>query len=116
MCLSASEIVRDDDGQSELRAFDRLQLRCPVRIRIGNRQYAAYLENISEGGAKIWTLSPITDHGKVQLTIPDMPLLRGDLRWAGIHEAGLRFAILEYASLVQRWVHERKGARSAARR
>jgi hypothetical protein len=111
MCQVASELVRNGDGQSELRVFDRLQLRCPVRIRIENRHYAAYLENISEGGAKIRTLSPITDAGKVQLTIPDMPLLRGELRWTGIYEAGLRFATLEYATEVQRWARERTRTR-----
>ena len=27
------------------RRHERLTMRCPARVRIGNRQYAAYLEN-----------------------------------------------------------------------
>lgn len=46
------------------RQFARLEVRCRARIRIGNREYAGYIENISEGGARIVTLGPITDFGR----------------------------------------------------
>ena len=40
------------------REFPRLQIDCRARIRIGNRQYAGYL-HISQGGAKLRTITPI---------------------------------------------------------
>ena len=92
---------------SDNRQHERLDLRCPVRIRIGNRQYAGYLENISEGGAKVRTLTPINGIGKVQLTLPGLGPMEGSLRWISSGEVGLGFTLQKHALTVAGWMRSR---------
>ena len=92
---------------SDQRLHDRVAVRCPARIRIGNRQHAAYLENISLGGARLKTFGTIRDTGKVTLKLPDLPPLMGELRWVEDAAGGVMFALPEVSDLVRRWIAER---------
>ncbi|URD61732.1 PilZ domain-containing protein [Sphingomonas sp. KRR8] len=89
------------------RVHDRVTVRCPARVRIGNRQHAAYLENISAGGARLRTFGTIRDKGKVTLKLPDLPPLMGELRWVDDAAGGVMFALPEVSELVRRWIAER---------
>lgn len=92
---------------SDQRLHDRVTVRCPARVRIGNRQHAAYLENISVGGARLKTFGTIRDTGKVTLKLPDLPPLMGELRWVEDAAGGVMFALPEVSDLVRRWISER---------
>lgn len=92
---------------SDQRLHDRVTVRCPARLRIGNRQHAAYLENISLGGARLKTFGTIRDTGKVTLKLPDLPPLMGELRWVEDAAGGVMFALPEVSELVRQWIAER---------
>jgi hypothetical protein len=82
-------------------------VRCPVRVRIGNRQYAAYLDNASEGGVKLSTGSRIVPADKVIVQIPDLPPLKGELRWSSGREAGVAFPLVDGLGSISQWLERR---------
>lgn len=102
-CISSEEISL----AGEQRQQERLIMRCPARVRIGNRQYAAYLENISEGGAKIRTLTQIVSAEKVSLLLPDLDPINGKLRWSSGEEGGLVFMSSEDVKRLRTWIADR---------
>lgn len=89
------------------RHFARLEVHCRARIRIGTRYYAGYLHNISQGGAKLRTISPIRKMGEVILTLPDLPPLRCQLRWNNSYNAGVSFHSAVHEQELSRWIGER---------
>jgi hypothetical protein len=89
------------------RAFQRLSITCRARIRIGNRQYAGYLHNISRGGAKLRTITPIHRPGNVILRLPDLPPLKCRLRWTDECHAGVSFELPLTASMLSAWAQAR---------
>ena len=67
-CADANEATDGGEGSGKNfkpRRFERRDVRCPVRVRIGNRQYAAYLDNASTGGVKLSTGCRIIPADKV---------------------------------------------------
>nr|WP_314442548.1 PilZ domain-containing protein [uncultured Sphingomonas sp.] len=94
------------------RRFERHAVRCPVRVRIGNRQYAAYLDNASQGGVKLSTRCRIIPADKVVVHIPDLPPLRGELRWASEREAGVAFPLVDGLASISEWMERRSGSQS----
>ncbi len=94
-------------GRVQPRRFERHSVRCPVRVRIGNRQYAAYLDNASEGGVKVSTGSrivpaeqgdpadprPAADQGRAAL----VERARGGCRLSADRRAGADRAVAEAA-------------------
>ena len=89
------------------RNFHRHEVRCRARIVIGTRHYAGYLDNISVGGARLRTISPIGKAGKVFLKLPDLPPLRCRLRWTDSHHAGVAFELLLPAGMLSDWLRGR---------
>jgi hypothetical protein len=89
------------------RRFERRPVRCPIRVRIGNRQYAGYLDNASTGGVKVSTACPIVPADKVIVQIPDLPPLRGVLRWVGEREAGVAFPLVDGLAPLGEWLERR---------
>lgn len=95
------------NNANDMREFSRLNVHCPARIRIGNRQYAAYVQNISEGGVRFTTLSPIREVGPVLLQLPDLPPVRGQVRWNSASEAGIAFHLKLDSELFRKWAGQR---------
>lgn len=91
----------------EARQFTRVPVRCRARIQIGKRHYTGYVENLSEGGAKLVTFTPIRSSGKVLLRMPDLPPLKGDLRWADGTAGGMAFSRKLAAEEVAEWASYR---------
>lgn len=96
------------------RRFPRLDVQCRARIRIGTRQYAGYIHNISQGGAKLRTISPIRKVGAVILRLPDLPPLRCRLCWMDAYNAGVAFEIALSPAELKRWAQSRSEFRDAA--
>lgn len=89
------------------RESPRLNLRCRARIRVGKREYAGYVEDISNGGARIRTLSPIRETGPVCLIIPDLPPIRGHIRWMEPQSGGVCFSMSVSGSVLAEWARSR---------
>jgi hypothetical protein len=73
------------------RKHPRFAVLCRARVRIGKRQYAAYLHNISEAGARLRTVCSIRKLGAVTLRLPDLEVLHCKLSWTDNYHAGLIF-------------------------
>jgi hypothetical protein len=76
------------------RNFRRYEIQYPARILIGTRQYAGLLQNISPGGARLRTMTPIRKTRKVLLRLPDLPPLPFQLRWTHSYSAGVAFELI----------------------
>ena len=90
------------------RQFARYEVQCCARIRVGNRQYAGYIHNISQGGARLRTISQIRRPGEVLLKLPDLPPMRCQLRWTDAHNAGVSFNLALSLSELADWAETRR--------
>lgn len=97
-------------ADSDQRQFPRLPIKCRARIKIGNRQYNGYVENLLEGGAKLVTFTPIRDVGYAVLRMPDLPPIRGHLRWAEEATGGMAFSLTLPSEQLSEWVRNRTGS------
>ena len=86
----------------------RIEVQCCARIRIGNRQYAGYIHNISEAGARLRTISPIRRLGRVTLQLPDLPPIRCELRWTDSYNAGVAFNLRLAKADLRKWIETRQ--------
>jgi len=89
------------------RRYPRFEIRCRARILIGKRHYTGYLHNISRGGAKLRTITPIHRPGKVLLRLPDLPPLRCTLRWTDSYNAGVSFELALTRGELANWARSR---------
>ena len=89
------------------RRFSRYAVQCRARIVIGKRQYAGYIHNISEGGAKLRTVSSIRKIGNVVLRLPDLPPLKCRLSWTDAYHAGVVFERRLSKAELRHWVENR---------
>jgi len=96
------------------RRFPRHQIQCRARICIAKRHYAGYLQNISRGGAKLRTITPIRRLGDVLLRLPDLPPLRCRLAWADSYNAGVSFEIQLTEAQLRAWATSRSGLSTTA--
>ena len=90
-----------------VREFERDELRCRARIRIGNRAYFGLIANISQGGARIVTETPIRDCGPVRIQLPDLSPLLGEIRWVDGCRAGVQFCLKLDAGTLEQWQQAR---------
>ena len=89
----------------------RYEVQCRARIVIGKRHYAGFIHNISQGGAKLRTMTPIRSTGEVVLRLPDLPPLRCQLRWTGAYTAGVAFEPALSPADFLRWAATRSALR-----
>lgn len=93
------------------RKHSRQEIQCRARIRIGTRQYAGYIHNISRGGAKLRTITPIRKLGSVILRLPDLQPLRCRLCWTDSFHAGVMFEIALPGRELRQWLQSRSALR-----
>ena len=102
--------VSNQDSRSDLRRrFPRQQVECRARICIGTRHYAGYLHNISRGGAKLRTITPIRKLGTVLLRLPDLQPLKCSLAWSDSYNAGVSFELPLTEGQLRSWLRGRAG-------
>jgi hypothetical protein len=89
------------------RRHPRYEVQCRARIQIGKRQYAGYIHNISEGGARLRTISSIRKVGNVVLRLPDLPPLKCRLSWLDAYHVGVIFELPLTKAELRRWVQGR---------
>lgn len=104
--MSAAQLKQPAESR---RKSPRLNLRCRARIRVGNREYAGYVEDISTGGARIRTLTPVRGTGPVRLIIPDLPPIRGEIRWIEPQGGGVCFSMSVCGTVLAEWARSRLG-------
>jgi len=74
---------------------------------IGKRQYAGYIQDVSEGGARLRTVTSIRKLGKVMLRLPDLPPLKCRLSWTDAYHAGVAFERRLTKAELREWVQNR---------
>jgi len=95
------------EPRAQRRRFPRFEVQCRARIIIGTRHYAGYLHNISRGGARLRTISPIRKLGCVLLRLPDLRPLQCRLRWTDSYHAGVSFELPLSRSELSGWAASR---------
>lgn len=105
--MSVPQPLRGAQARGQRRQFPRYDIQCRARIVIGRRHYAGYLHNISQGGAKLRTITPIRRLGNVLLRLPDLPPLRCQLRWTDSHNAGVAFELMLPRTILSKWARSR---------
>lgn len=103
----ARQLVASAEMTPQRRKFRRYEIQCRARIVIGSRHYAGYLHNISQGGARLRTISPIRKVGNVLLRLPDLPPLRCQLRWIDSYNAGVAFELALSNNALSQWARSR---------
>ena len=112
------KVQRNGVGASaytDRRMSNRRELQCRARIRIANRQYSGFLSNLSEGGAKLRTASPIRKLGRVVLQLPDLPPLLCEIRWNDHCNAVIRFGVLLPTRVLSQWTRARTSRQQLVR-
>ena len=89
------------------REFARLPVQACARIRIGKRAYAGYLEDISEGGARIVTVPPSRERCPVTMTDPNLAPIAGHLRWSDGCVGGIQFSLKLDPARLNDWLSRR---------
>ena len=105
--MSLAESQTSCTPRGDRRTYPRLAIQCRARIVIGSRHYAGYLHNISRGGAKLRTITPIRKFGAVLLRLPDLPPLRCQLKWSDSYNAGVAFECALTRSAIATWARGR---------
>ena len=105
--MLVSHAFKEMQPVRQRRRYPRFAVQCRARIIIGKRQYAGYIHNISEGGAKLRTVSSIRKLGKVMLRLPDLPPLKCRLSWTDAYHAGVVFERRLTKADLRHWVKSR---------
>lgn len=100
--------------QPQRRRHPRVQVQCRARIHIGPRHYAGYLDNISVGGARLRTISPIRRVGEINLRLPDLPAMRCRLCWTDAYHAGVEFEVPLQSRQLSFWLSSRANSWSVS--
>jgi hypothetical protein len=94
------------------RNLPRIELDCQGRLSTGLRSFDASLRDISQGGARVQIETPPTELGEVvSLGMPDLPPVRGVVRWVGGSEVGISFNECIAFEKLARWIQARRTAR-----
>ena len=105
--MHLSHAFQETRSVRQRRRFPRYAVQCRARIIIGKRQYAGYIQDVSEGGARLRTVTSIRKLGKVLLRLPDLPPLSCRLSWTDAYHAGVVFDRRLTTAQLRQWVQNR---------
>ena len=86
----------------------RLSLSCPASVRHGSLPFTVQVQNISQHGAKIVATQLIPNLTSMVLSLPNLPVIEGTVRWSRGDEAGLFFKGSLPFPVLARWVDGRR--------
>ena len=86
------------------RSLPRIEVGCRGRLKMGPQTYNVELQDISQGGAKVKTQTPLVDKGDAVLTLPDLPPVAGVVRWVGGTNVGISFNECIPFEQLARWI------------
>lgn len=91
----------------DARTMPRIELACPAWLEAGSRREVVKIVNISDGGARIATRTPLVGHEQVILTLDGFRPAPGIVRWVSGQMAGIAFApVLPWQELMS-WLRRR---------
>jgi hypothetical protein len=90
------------------RALPRILVDCAGQLSNGLRNVDVRLRDISQGGASLETLMPVTGLGKVRLSLPDLPPIAGVVRWTSGANLGVSFNECLAFEMLARWIQARR--------
>ncbi len=96
--------VRQSAPSERRRACPRAPASGFAILRTGGKQYSAMLRDISASGARIVTAKPVEAGRTAVLLLPDLPALRGFVRWNRGQDTGLIFEPAIPIQLVTDWL------------
>ena len=105
--MHLSHAFKEAQPVRQRRRYPRYVVQCRARIIIGQRQYAGYIQDISEGGARLRTVTSIRKLGKVLLRLPDLPPIKCQLSWTDAYHAGVVFERRLTKAELRQWVQNR---------
>ena len=105
--MLVSHAFKEMQPVRQRRRFPRYAVQCRARIVIGKRQYAGYIQDVSECGARLRTVTSIRKLGKVVLRLPDLPPLNCKLSWTDAYHAGVIFERKLTKLELRKWVETR---------
>ncbi|MET1754350.1 PilZ domain-containing protein [Novosphingobium sp. RD2P27] len=85
----------------------RLSAACAIKVEARGTIHYATLLDISQGGAKLRLPFRPTRDERLVLTIPDLPLKSGGVRWIGEDEVGLGFYVALPFDMLAAWLEAR---------
>jgi PilZ domain-containing protein len=93
------------------RNLPRIELECEGQLSTGLGSFDVALQDISQGGARVEIQTPRFELGEVvSLSLPDLPPVRGVVRWVGGCGVGISFNECIAFETLARWVHARRSA------
>jgi hypothetical protein len=103
--ILASRWVTED---SKRRALPRIPVDCSGQLSDGFRSIGIKIRDISQGGASVQASAPITLMSNIVLTLPNLPLLTGVVRWTRDNTLGISFNECVAFERLARWIHARR--------
>lgn len=96
-----------NDGYFRRRSSPRVQTAAHATLRTGGRTFAAELCDISTIGTRLKTRKPIAKGCPALLTLPDLPTIRGYVRWSDGLLSGFMFETPLPVQTLAQWVNQR---------
>jgi hypothetical protein len=98
---------------SKRRALPRIAVDCDGQLSDGFRTIKITLRDISQGGASVQASASMTLMSNVVLTLPNLPLLTGVVRWNLENALGIAFNECVAFERLAQWIHARRELASA---
>jgi hypothetical protein len=86
------------------RALTRTSVSCPVQLRLRTRTLKGRINDISEAGAGVETLRPLSSGTRIELTLPDLPPMTASVEWSKGNSAGVQFDEPLPANVLLNWL------------
>jgi hypothetical protein len=103
--LPASALLRFAGAEhGRRRRLPRIQSECEVQLRSHAKVYHCTLVNISPAGAMVVSRKDLPRPGPVEISMPDLPKIAGQVRWIDEDRIGILFNSLVPLGQLANWL------------